>query len=359
MEATKIEGTAAELRASNGALALRIPGRIEAAANDIIARSPDPAVRHRALAWKAETIPAYFQALFDPDPLVAFVDAWALSFQIQRDLESGPARDMFGPLQPVALDAFRRIQADLDVLALSILGPGRLERARSRVRSWAEENPIEGPLATRPSALPLLAEIAGDHEINLQAAVGTLTASFGDVAARLDTYAAYLPKAARWQAELAVDEIGGREALVQALADLRSLGETGAKAGALMSDAGIRRATAGLAEAARAERVALLEAIDRQRIDTLERVGREREAAFAEIAAERAQVAAAIDRQRALAEGQVEDLRRRTLADLDALSTRIVWKTVLALALLGLVGGAVWVVVARASRPRGRTAPAR
>ncbi len=359
MKATKTEATSGQLRADDDVLAVRIPGRIEAAADEIMARSPDPAIRHRALAWKAEAVPAFYQALFEPDPLVAVVDAWALAIQIEQDLEGGPSRGAFGELQPVAVEAARRVLSDLESTVRSTaVRAEAFEKARSTVAEWARANPIDGPLASRPSVLPLLARMAGESKTSLQGAVGSLTASFGDLATRIDIYAAYLPKAARWQMELAGDEVGGREAVRQALADLGTLGRAGAAATALMSDDGIRRATAAALEGARAERIAILASIDRQRVETLDRITREREAAFAAVETERVAVTAAVDRQRTLAAEQVEDLRRRTLADLDALATRIVWRAALAIALLLLGGAAAYVVVARASRPRGGPAPA-
>jgi hypothetical protein len=99
------------LRAIENSLAITIPGDIEASADEIMARSEDPALRRQALRWKLEAIPAYYQTLFHANSLVAAMDTVVLAAQIDDYLTTGPGRDRFGVMQPVALDGARRTRA--------------------------------------------------------------------------------------------------------------------------------------------------------------------------------------------------------------------------------------------------------
>jgi hypothetical protein len=67
MRATELQASAGDLRATANALAISVPGDIEASADEIRTRAEDAAVRDRALRWKMEAIPAYYQALFQAD----------------------------------------------------------------------------------------------------------------------------------------------------------------------------------------------------------------------------------------------------------------------------------------------------
>ena len=62
-------------------------------ADRIRTETRDPAVRRRALAFKADAIPAVYTAAYRADPLVAAVDTWALAFQVREYVESGAGRD--------------------------------------------------------------------------------------------------------------------------------------------------------------------------------------------------------------------------------------------------------------------------
>ena len=146
MEATGGKYTAADLRAMSNLLAISVPGIIEAAANDAGAQGRDPATRRRALLWKIEVIPAFYQALFYSDSLAAALDAWSLSIQLDEAVTTGAWRDQLGAMQPAAVEATRRI--------------GRRSRRRSRrppgprTASSARASPWSAGRGTIPWSAP-------------------------------------------------------------------------------------------------------------------------------------------------------------------------------------------------------------
>jgi hypothetical protein len=145
MRATELQVAASELRTTANALAISIPGDIEASADGIRNRADDPAVRDQALRWKMEAIPAYYQTLFRADALAGALETLALAAQIENYLAEGPGRDRFGALQPIALEAARKNRADVvDRMKFVAKRPDAFERTLARIDGWARENPIAG-----------------------------------------------------------------------------------------------------------------------------------------------------------------------------------------------------------------------
>ncbi len=350
MEATGSKLGAADLRAMSNVLAISVPGTIEVTADEIVAQSPNAATRRRALLWKIEVIPAFYQALFYADPMAAALDAWSLSIQLENAVSTPTGAEQLGALQPVAIEATHKIRMQIETAARTTAkSPEGFERAKATVERWAQEHPIAGPISSRPSILPELTRMAaGGLDISVFQVVADLPASLADLAARMDIYAAYLPKAARWQAELMADDFEGRGEVQRALATLASVEKLTERANDLLSPTGIRTTLDTATGQVRAERVAALASIDQQRVETLAYVTSERVAALADI-----------DRERVALMQQVDELRRKALSDVDDVAARIIRRGAVAVAiLLVLAAGLALLVVRLASGTRARSAAA-
>ena len=66
-------------------------GRVESAADEIVAATTSPTVRLAALEWKIDAVPAMRDSLFQPDPYVALIDSWVLLYQMGDYFEIGRA----------------------------------------------------------------------------------------------------------------------------------------------------------------------------------------------------------------------------------------------------------------------------
>jgi hypothetical protein len=358
--AVNSEASASEMRASETALAINIPGAIEASSDEIIAKSSDPKVRRSALRYKMDVIPAYYMALFDVDPLASALDAWVLSIQLQQYLSDGPGRDRFGAQQSIALDAATRIREQVETTMKGVSKrPERFAGARDKVEAWTKEHPIAGNISSRPSILPLLAQMAGSPDSSIWGAVGDVSATIGDISTRLDLYASYLPKASRWQGELLLDELIARDESLLTLSTLASLKKTSDRVDELVTPEAIHEATSFAIAAFRVERVQAMAAVDKMRVETLSYLTGEREVALASVNTQRVEVMADIDRQRLLALKQVDDLRRQTFSDLDGLANRVILKGAMAVAVLLLLTAflALWVVRSATRRPTTPSKP--
>ena len=365
MRSTELQAGAGELRATENALAISIPGDIEASADEIRARADDPVVRDHALRWKMEAIPAFYQTLFQADSLAGAIGTMALGAQIENYLTEGPGGDLFGALQPVAVQAARKIRADVvDRMRLVARRPDAFERTLARIDAWTRENPIAGTsLSSRPSIFPFLVKMADDADRDVFGVVGDIGGSVADIATRLDIYSGYLPKAARWQSELLADELTARNETRLVISTFESMTKLMDRVDALTSPESIDQATALGMASVRTERVAAINALDRMTAGVLAYLTSERGAVLATADVQIRAALADIDRQRNLTLEQAEDLRkklfvdadrmrRQTVADIDGLANRIILKVALILAALLALATLLAVLVWRTAAPR-------
>jgi len=347
METTGSKASAADLRAVCSVLAISIPGTIQLAADQIGAQSLDAAAKRRALLWKIEVIPAFYQALFYSDPLAAALDAWSLAIQLEQAASSPMGAKELGSLQPVAIAATHKIRMQIETAARAAARTTEgFERAKGMVERWAMDHPIVDRISSRPSILPELTRMAaGGLDISVFQVVANLPASVADLATRMDIYAAYLPEAARWQAELLAYDFEDRAEVQRVLATFASVERLTERTNALLSPASIKAALDTATRQIRDERIAALASVDQQRVETLAYLTRERVAAVADI-----------DRQRIALVRQLEELREKGISDMDELTVRIIHRGTLAVALLFVLAACLALALLLfASRMRART----
>jgi hypothetical protein len=313
--------TAAVLRARVDDLAERLAGRVEGTADRIRAEASDPSVRRRALTTKIDAMPAIFSAAYRADPLEALVDVWALAFQMRAYVEEGPGREGFGEQQPLIRELTREVLADADAVAQSVTaGPDAFAKARAGVEDWARRNPIERNFTTRASIAARMAERRSERDAFL--AVGAVSETIESLSHRLNTYAAQLPKQARWQAEMLVGDIEHERAVAGLLDDVHAIGATARNANALLGDVpGLLGAEdSAFRRLVAAERRAVLADVNSQRLETLEYATAERAALLAAVREERMALAAALHQERI-----------ETLVEVDAIKTRAVESAIVGL----------------------------
>jgi hypothetical protein len=248
-----------------------LPGQlgaiIETAVDRIRAESSDPAVRRRALLWKADGIPALYVAALRPDPLAGALDLWLLVEQMNLYLRDGVGKNAFGAQQPLAIAAVARMLEIVEEAAVSVTpDPEVLERRRARIQQFARSHPIEGAFSSRDTALIELARLLEAEGGGTLASVGQATETLSDVSLRLNAYVTLAPKMARWQAELAAEDMTGRDSLRGTLDDIQAIGNAARRGDSLLADipGAVREASAPIQELLDRQRTELLAAIERE-----------------------------------------------------------------------------------------------
>lgn len=320
----------AELRVHVRALALPFSGLIEDTADTILAESSDPDVRELALRWKINGIPAIQAAIFQPKPLVALLDVWALVFQTRESFESGPDSQAPAEVVAIAQEAISEMESRINRVARLLGSTEAVEVLRRDIESWAARNPISASRSARSPTTSELARLTAGKNIGVRATVLAMNETASDMAARLDVYTAYLPKQARWQAEyllheMALDEDLTKIALGTAAlsSELASLADTVDGAPELVADE--RRV---ILEALRKERIAVLESLHAQLVEALEFLETQRIEVFSNhLQTERQAVLAALAEERRVVLEALQDERVAALDQIEAMTQDLVLVT--------------------------------
>jgi hypothetical protein len=246
---------------------------VELTADSIIGTATDPDVRRNALAWKTNAIPAIQRAMLYPDPLVAFVDGWAMTVQMREYFEEGNGRGLFGPEQPHAVSSSRRMEMATDTAVAARLQPEVYDRLRRFVYDWAAQYPLDNPLFLRRSLTEAVAVELGEVRAGGLGTVGSMAEMAQDFQQMAQVYAGYMPKEIRWQSELLIASLTDSLRFDTLLAAIDRMAVMEATTSFL------RETPALLAEEREAvfrevqeERIEMLREIDRQRLMTLQEI---------------------------------------------------------------------------------------
>jgi hypothetical protein len=324
MKSTEMTVSAAALRVQVRSLADRFSGLMEDAGEEVLATETDPRKRRGALMWLTNGIPAMQQALFQPDPLAALVDAWFLIAQMRGYFDTAHERGVSPHHELIAGKALDSMEADLKII-IDNSGPNAsYEKGRELIYKNAAQVEIDESFASRRGSTVFLAEFTARAGGGALRSIGSITETVEDLVARIDLNAEYIPKLARWHAMLlALD--GGYDTIPESVENLEYLEFFAAE---------VERLTPlveSVPELVSDERIAVLEAldayltrtmafVDQQRTTLMgEDVRSEREAVLAAIRDERVAVFEAIAAERGIVLEALRAERAATFEDLDKL----------------------------------------
>jgi hypothetical protein len=363
MEKTgRVSVSATALRVRVNDVVDRFAGRIEDTADRMGSEVKTPDTRRRALALKVDVIPAVYIAGYRVDPLAAAIDVWVLAFQFDAYVQNGAGRAAFGSQGQLVQDAAQDVIADVDTLIRSIvMEREHFDEARRKVQAWAAAHPIAHGFSSRPSGASVLAELRSDEQ-DAFLAVGSVADTIENLSERLNTYAAQLPKQARWQAEILATELAAEMtsalSLDRTLADVHDIGAAARSATDILSD--LSRLFDVEREILAAERRAVVEDVDHQRVESLGYVTSERLALMAAAREERLALVTALRQERVEAITEVDAIKTRavesSLAGLRDLVDYTLWRVAILLAILLCVAGLFGLVALRISVGRARVA---
>ena len=205
-----VEASSREIRIRATGYAMMFSQTVEIAADSILRLASDRTIAQNALVWKSYAVPAIYRSAALPDPLMAWIDGWVLTYQMTDFLTTGNGKDLFGDLQPLAIEATRFIEGELQ-RAFDLTGRERDPELAAQVRRFATENPLTNPYYFRHSPLEVLATYLGEDYVSGLQAVGSMTELMEDMSQRLNMYAELLPRSGRWQAELMLAEMADPE----------------------------------------------------------------------------------------------------------------------------------------------------
>jgi hypothetical protein len=334
MSSLDVELSAQRIRLGAQNFAKDFMALVELTAEEIAAQTSDPVVRHNALVWKVNAIPAIQVAMYQPDPLVSYVEGWTLLVQMRQYFETGDGKDLFGDQQYLAIEALddgeRRIREGVEALREE-LGNANLEQF---VYRWADQNPLTNDRFLRRSPTVAVAELLADGKEGGLSTLGSMVEMAENAQQMALVLASYAPKQVMWQSELMIEDVldtASVAPMLDAIDDMEV----------------VRAATAFMTIAPQLiaeERAAVFQEIARERLAMMREIERQREETQIQIAevlaAERAEISAEIARERAAIFAEMQGLTANTFGE-----TRSLLDHLMLQAGLGLFGTALLVLI--------------
>ena len=285
---------------------------VDRTATSIEQRSADAAVRRNALLWRLRAVAEMRKACFRAGALSGLVDAWTLAHQMDQLLTTGAGVKAFGPFQPEAIEASRRLLVQIQEIASSIaVSPqARDQLEREVVDPWVAAHPLPDLTFARESTVARFAEQAQARGDFFQS-VGTIEEVLQSLAQQARIYLADLPKQVRGELDLLRADAFPTETLATAQGDLHSSAES------LNRLAATAESVPALV---RGEREAVLDEMDRQRALVMAAITAEREEAMlalaSDFAVERNQLLRDVEAQRLATLQWATGERRETIEDI-------------------------------------------
>jgi hypothetical protein len=272
-----LPGIAADYRAESLRAALReysitFAAQVDSAASAIERRATDAAVKRTALVWRLRAIPEMRQACFRPEPIAALFDAWIFALQMDQFFRNGAGADVFGSLQPEALEVSERLVAQLreitNVVVVSAEARAQLER--ESIDPWVADHPLRDITFVRESPIARFAALAAARGDVFQS-VGTIEEQLTSLSHQARIYLAELPRQVRGEIDLLRADVLPPEQLSSMQNDLHvSATAAGSIAATVATIPGL----------VRDERSAVLEEVSRERALVLTAISNERERAI-------------------------------------------------------------------------------
>ena len=324
MQKTDLTISAAQLQVQVRSLAGRFSGLMEEAGSEVLQETDDPETRRGALLWLTNGIPAMQSALFAPDPLAALLDGWFLVAQMHFYFEDPARNGVPQEYADIAVRVLDIMEADIRNIVTKAGSETSYEMGRQLVYDAARQTDLTASFVSRQGSAIVLSEFTARAASGTLKSIGALTETVDDVIARFDLYAEYLPKQARWQAQLLLldegfESIGTSVSYLQYLemvaADVQRLTPLAESLPGLVSGERV-----AVLEALDAQLARILTFVDQQRATVMhEDVRAEREAVVDAIRDERIAVLAAIAEERRIVLEALHEERLATFEDLDEL----------------------------------------
>ncbi|MCY2989641.1 MAG: hypothetical protein NTY19_17455 [Planctomycetota bacterium] len=340
----------------------RFADQVEEAADQILAQATDREIRKNALLWKSNSIAACFRAASRGDPLGAYLDVWTLNRQMLRLFERPGERPLFGPWQGLALETSRRLEQPLQQILVA-LGTN-LPIGEEFVDKFAREHPVTSLYFDRASLAASYIETSAEPTRELMDVVSELSEDVSELKKLSTLYASFLPKQARWQAELTLLATTETEPVVGAFRDLTTTSQaidrlaTSAETTPAMLD----RQRQGLLEMVQQERAATVQDIEQMRRDTIADLRQERAAVLQALHDERLAVGETIQATADTSLRGMDKILRERSEDVPQLGGQLIEHAYRRGLQLSLVWGTVavlccllWLLSAQPLRPVART----
>ena len=211
-------------------------------ANELNERIPSTRMEKTTLQMKARMVQGINAMLDNDDPIVAFIETWALCTRFRMYLEEGEGNSLFGDAHEIALNGSKRLEAEIQRIGFIFLKSDVFEAARKNVTEFAHNNPIRGTFSNvivyatevqkgQPNPFVSVLKIPMTPFRALEGVDRTASAiyQFSDTAERFSNIVAELPESSRWQLQLLLFDLEETNMTKSFLSSLTQVSESSAR----------------------------------------------------------------------------------------------------------------------------------
>ena len=208
------------------------------ASNDLNERIPTARMERTTLQMRARMVQALSAMLDRDNPVVAFIETWALCTRFRIYIEEGEGSSLFGEAQKLALDAAKRLESEIERIGGIFLKDDVFETTRKNVTEFAQSNPIRGVFSNvtiyateerkdQPNPFLSVLKIPMTPFRAMEGVDRTASAihQFRDTAERFSDIVAEMPESSRWQLQLLLFELEETEMVKSFLNSLKQFAE--------------------------------------------------------------------------------------------------------------------------------------
>ncbi len=202
-------------------------------------RVPSKRTEKTTLQMRARMVQGLNAMLDQDDPIIAFIETWALCTRFRMYIEEGEGSSLYGDGQPIALNGARVLEAEIERIGRDFLRDDVLDMAKKNIIEFANASPIKGTFAD----VTIFATEAKKDQPNPFVSVIRLpmtpframegvdrTASaihrFTDSTERFSDIVSELPESSRWQLQLLLYDLEETDMTKSFLSSLAQFSES-------------------------------------------------------------------------------------------------------------------------------------
>lgn len=310
-----VEGTqltSQQLRLYLNEYAIRFDRQVEEAADQILSQTTDPEVARNALMWKIHVISANYRATARPDAFAAFIDVWILSKQMSRFFDGGAGSELFGQFQSIAVDTSRELEQTIRQIALKIAPSEEvIQEGEKKINDAVQSDPLQNLYLVRQSTVLDFIDRYQPADLGVMEVVGNVSDDLAALQQILIVYGDYLPRQARWQAEMMLMDMRRAEPVAHTLDDISVIADSLDRIASL---------TDSLSELAERERKVLLKAVHHERVESFNSIEQMREATLQYVSDERDAIFLSIEQERLAIMEQINAERELVIREIENMS---------------------------------------
>ncbi|MHC4433832.1 MAG: hypothetical protein ACYTBS_18475 [Planctomycetota bacterium] len=202
-------------------------------------RVPSKRTEKTTLQMRARMTEALNTMLDQDDPIIAFIETWALCTRLRMYLEEGEGSTLYGEGQEIALNDAKLLETEIERTGRIFLKDDVLQAAKKNIVEFANANPIKGTFSgitvfateakkDQPNPFMSIAKIPMTPFRAIEGVDRTASAvhRFTDSTERLSDIVSELPESSRWQLQLLLYDLEETDMTKSFLASLAQFSES-------------------------------------------------------------------------------------------------------------------------------------